>query len=414
MTDRRAERRITVVGYRGGRLEPEAEAALAAATLVVGGEQTLAAVPVPDQARRCVIGRLDAALDRIARHSGRTAVLTSGDPGFFGVVRTLAERFGPEQLRVLPTLSSVQAAFARLSLPWDDAVVVSAHGRDVRAAVNACRAHPKVAVITNPGADSGPLELARELTGTGRQLAVLYRLGEPEETFTLLPADPAVLAGLTEAERPWEGTLHITVVLDRNRLVGTRRTLAGPPRSPRRWALHEDAFEHDNTTITTSEVRALALAKLGPGLGDLVWDVGAGSGSVAIECARFGAAAVAIEQDEAACEQVRRNALAHDVYVQVVHGQAPEVFDELPAPDGIFVGGGDLSVIAECARRGAHHVVVAMPALDLVPEVGPLLREAGYSVGGVLLHAERLSPAVDGAHQLFPVRPVFVLWGERR
>ncbi|CAM5236665.1 hypothetical protein SGLAM104S_05648 [Streptomyces glaucescens] len=79
-------------------------------------------------------------------------VLASGDPGFFGIVRALAERFGTERLDVRAGVSSVAAAFARAGLPWDDAVVVSAHGREPRTAVNVCRAHPKVAVLTGPGA----------------------------------------------------------------------------------------------------------------------------------------------------------------------------------------------------------------------------------------------------------------------
>src|SRR5690606_29485493 len=97
---------------------------------------------------RVVLGPLAPALDAVAKYVAEdrpVVVLASGDPGFFGIVRALAERFGPERLDVRPGVPSVAAAFARIGLPWDDAVVVSAHGRDPRTAVHLCRARPKVA-----------------------------------------------------------------------------------------------------------------------------------------------------------------------------------------------------------------------------------------------------------------------------
>ncbi|KWX01524.1 Cobalt-precorrin-6y C5-methyltransferase [Carbonactinospora thermoautotrophica] len=400
-----ARRRITVIGYHRDTMSARALDKLATATLVVAGERYFDLLPVPERAQRCAFGRLDTALDVIAAHQGHVVVVASGDPGFFGIVRALAERFGPDELEVLPALSSVAAAFSRLGLPWDDAVVVSAHGRDIRPAINACRAYPKVAVLTGPG--TGPRELAQGLAGTGRRLAVLSNLGEPGESVVRMDVDEA-------AKTEFAGPLNVTVVLDEQRLVGQRRVFAGPPRAPRRWALHEDAYEHRDSMITKSEVRALALAKLGPGLGDLVWDVGAGSGSVAVECARFGAAVIAIERDPQACAMIRRNAQAHDVYVEVVEGSAPEAFAGLPDPDAIFVGGGAMEVIEASARRGAQRVVVALAALERVSRTRRVLSRAGYAVGGVLLHAERLTELPDGVHRLAAVNPVFVLWGERR
>lgn len=174
---------ITVVGTgTGAPLPPDAGAALAGAGLVVGGRRHLAAATtMPDTAERIVLGPLAPALDAIEQFlekpadQGRVVVLASGDPGFFGIVRALAERFGAERLEVHPGVSSVATAFARLGLTWDDAVVVSAHGRDLRTAVNVCRAHPKVAVLTGPG--SGPAELGAALRSSGRVLVVASALG---------------------------------------------------------------------------------------------------------------------------------------------------------------------------------------------------------------------------------------------
>lgn len=128
---------ITVVGTGTGA--PVAEDVLAGAALVVGGRRHLDAVRLPEGAERIVLGPLAPALDAIGTYVGKelpVVVLASGDPGFFGIVRALAERFGAGRLDVRPGVSSVATAFARIGLPWDDAVVVSAHGRDLRTAVN--------------------------------------------------------------------------------------------------------------------------------------------------------------------------------------------------------------------------------------------------------------------------------------
>jgi precorrin-6Y C5,15-methyltransferase (decarboxylating) len=133
-----------------------------------------------DPGRAAVLkGDLSDALSRIGETDGSVVVLASGDPGFFGIARLLAERFGGENLRVVPGVSSVALAFARAGLSWDDALTVSAHGRDPRRAANICRSHPKVAVLTSP--DFGPAELAGKLGDLDRTFVVAERLGGPDE-----------------------------------------------------------------------------------------------------------------------------------------------------------------------------------------------------------------------------------------
>jgi precorrin-6Y C5,15-methyltransferase (decarboxylating) len=322
------------------------------------------------------------------------------------MVRVLADRFGAESLDVRPGVSSVATAFARAGIPWDDAVVVSAHGaeggRSLRRAANVCRARRKVAVLTGPGA--GPAELGAALAGTHRVLHVAQRLGTPEES--VVTATPEVAAGTT-----WD-PLNVTLVVDPRRAVGGAVWTSAAV-GPERWALDEDAFTFRDSMVTKAEVRALALAHLGPRLGDLVWDLGAGSGSVAVECARFGAAAVAVERSTDGVERIRANAAAHDVDVTVVHGEAPGALADLPDPDAVFVGGGGPAVVAEAARRALRAVVVTLAAVDRVPAVRRALADAGLSTGGVLLQASRLAPLPGDASRLAATNPVFVLWGER-
>ncbi|MFC9622234.1 precorrin-6y C5,15-methyltransferase (decarboxylating) subunit CbiE [Streptomyces sp. NPDC056930] len=406
---------IRVFGTGTGEpLGPEAQDALAGATLVVGARRHLAAAGPPEQVERIVLGPLAPALDRIAEHvhggGARVVVLASGDPGFFGIVRALADRFGSSALDVRPGSPSVAVAFARLGLAWDDAVVVSAHGRDPRTAVNTCLAHPKVAVLTGPGA--GPAELAAGLVhgAEGRTLVVATALGDPERERIerLTPAEAVA--------RDWPDPVSVVLCLDESRVLSPVRTVAGPPAGPGRWALDEAEFEHRDSMITKFEVRALALARLGPRTGDLVWDIGAGSGSVAVECARLGAAAVAVEKTSDGVERIRANAAAHAVYVRAVHGSAPAVLDGLGDPDAVFIGGGGRelpAIVTACARRARRSVVVALAALDRVPQVRAALAGAGLVPEGVLLQSSRLAPLPGEVTRLSATNPVFLLWGTR-
>ncbi|GHI08687.1 precorrin-6Y C5,15-methyltransferase [Streptomyces cellostaticus] len=403
---------ITVVGTGTSTEAPPVPGdVLAGAALVVGGRRHLDAVRLPEGAERIVLGPLAPALDAIGEYVGKelpVVVLASGDPGFFGIVRALAERFGAGRLDVRPGVSSVATAFARLGLPWDDAVVVSAHGRDLRTAVTVCRAHPKVAVLTGPGA--GPAELGAAL-GDDRVLVVASALGDPERERVerVTPAEAAA--------RDWGTAVSVVLCLDETRALGAVRTVAGVPARPDRWALDESEFAHRDSMITKFEVRALALARLGPRLGDLVWDVGAGSGSVAVECARLGAAVVAVEKTGDGVERIRANARAHGVDVDVVHGAAPAALSGLgDDPDAVFVGGGGRelpTIVTACARRARRTVVVAMAALDRVPAAREALTGAGFTCDGVLLQSSRLAPLPGDVTRLAATNPVFLLWGIR-
>jgi precorrin-6Y C5,15-methyltransferase (decarboxylating) len=210
--------------------------------------------------------------------------------------------------------------------------------------------------------------------------------------------------------------VNVVLCLDASRAPGPVRTVAGAPSGPSVWALEEDAFAHRDSMITKFEVRALALARLGPRLGDLVWDIGAGSGSVAVECARLGAAVSAVEKTHDGVERIRANAAAHGVDVHVVHGAAPAALDALADPDAVFVGGGGRelpAVVTACAARARRTVVVAMAALDRVPAARGALVAAGFSCDGVLLQSSRLAPLPGEVTRLAAANPVFLLWGKR-
>jgi precorrin-6B C5,15-methyltransferase / cobalt-precorrin-6B C5,C15-methyltransferase len=389
---------ITVVGLDGSPLPAPALERLAQCSLVMGGRRHLREVEVPAGVPTVALRDDPAeALRQVLETDGDVVVLASGDPGFFGVLRLLRERLPAEQLQVLPGLSSVSLAFARAGLPWDDAVVVSAHGRDLRPPVAACRAHPKVAVLTAHGA--GPAELGAALAGVERRLCVAERLGLAGERVTWLSPEAAA------ARTDWD-PLNVVLVVDDARAVAAEKGWLGGRVQPAGWALPEDRFAHRDSMVTKTEVRALALARLGPRLGDLVWDVGAGSGSVAVECARLGAAVIAVEADDTG--HLEANVKAFGVDVQVVHGRAPGCLVGLPVPDAVFVGGGGLDVVRAVVERRPGRVVVALATLE---RVGPVLAElSGYATEAVLLDSRRLRPLGEG-HRLVPTNPVFLVSG---
>ncbi|MFJ2085998.1 precorrin-6y C5,15-methyltransferase (decarboxylating) subunit CbiE [Micromonospora chokoriensis] len=412
---------VTVVGLdaAGAPPHPALAPVLATAGLVVGAARHLAAVPVPAGADTVTLGPLVPALHRLADAVAArvpAVVLASGDPGLFGIVRRLRAAGLP--LRVVPAVSSVAAAFARAGLPWDGAAVVTAHGRDLRPALNACRALPLVAVLTAP--DAGAAELGAGLIGWPRRLLVAEHLATdaerihdvtPEQAATGTWADPHVVLSRTNAASPQASADAAPDPVTAGGMRVDNQPAAAPAGG---WALPEIRYAHRDSMITKSEVRALVVARLRPRLGRLVWDVGAGSGSVGIECALLGAAVLAVEQDPEAGAMIRANATTHAVTVRLVTGRAPEALAGLPEPDAVFVGGGGADVLAAVVARRPERVVLTLAALDRVAPAVGLLRAAGYTVEGSQLSAARLADLPGGSIRLAATNPVVVLTGERQ
>lgn len=397
---------VTVVGIHGGA--PYGQRALDAvgtAAVVVGSPRQLhaaAALLHPGAIRLPLVGPLRSVIARIETHAAAgsdVCVLASGDPGFFGIVRSLGEHLGADRLRVHPAPSSVSLAFARVGVSWDDALVVSAHGRplaDAAAAVIASDAS-SVAVLTAP--DVPPQAIGRALMDLGERAAdvtVASNLGDADETITRTD-----LAGLVAGDFD-----PMSVVLLRRR--GDRGPVGALPPTLA-WGRTGVTFAHRDGMVTKAEVRAVALGKLALPRSGVVWDVGAGSGSVGIECAALSPAlqVFAVDRDAAQCARVADNAAALGVRVEVVHGDAPDVLAGLPDPDRVFVGGGGSQVLdGVLDRLRPDGVVVATYALlgraaAAGERLGNLVEVAvarGVTTGtlGLRLRAEN---------------PVFVCWG---
>ncbi|MGW7668107.1 precorrin-6y C5,15-methyltransferase (decarboxylating) subunit CbiE [Streptomyces sp. NPDC054775] len=375
--------RVTVIGWDGSPLTAAARSALGAATLVAGAAHHLALPEVPATAERIRLGSLALAARRIAAHRGTAVVLADGDPGFFGVVRTLrAPEFGLE-VEVVPAVSAVASAFARAGMPWDDAQVVVAHPRTLRRAVNVCRAHTKVAVLTSPGA--GPAELGLLLEGVHRTFVICEELGTDREQVTVVTSDKA-------ADHTWRDPNVVIVIGGPVTAVEGGGWIAGrdPGAEPRGWALPAEAYGGGLGEGETDLLRAAQLARLGPRVGDLVWDIGSGSGAFAVEAARCGAAVIAVDLDPDACARTTAAARTFGVQLQVVQGTAPHILENLPEPDVVRVGGGGAAVVSAVADRRPQCIVAHAATRDEAELVGRGLSEHGYEVECALLQSVEL------------------------
>lgn len=392
--------RIVVAGVAGSdacALPSAVRDALGGAELVAGGARHLDAL-VPRGVPTVRIGAdMGVVLDAIAEVPGTAVVLASGDPGFFGVLRALSQRFGAGALDVHPAPSSVSLAFARLGTSWDDAAVVSAHGRPLDDAVEMIARHPKVAVLVSP--DNPPERLGRALLDAGcgpRDVAVCARLGLDGEHIGRTDLDG--LAGGT-----WD-PLSVVVV----RAPGALGCAGGKGIA---WGLAEGEYAHRGGMITRAEVRAIALGKLDLPAAGVLWDIGAGSGSVAIEAARVcpGLAVHAVERNMDDAARLVANATAHEVTVQVLAAEAPACLDELPDPDRVFVGGGGTSVLDACLARlrPGGQAVATYAAMDRALVAFDRL---GALTQVTVARGQRLP---GGGLRLASENPVFVVWGPR-
>lgn len=371
--------RVTVIGWDGSPLTDAARSALSAATLVAGAAHHLALPEVPPTAERIRLGSVALAARRIAAHRGTAVVLADGDPGFFGVVRTLrAPEFGLE-VEVVPAVSSVAAAFARAGMPWDDAQVVVAHKRTLRRAVNVCRAHGKVAVLTAPGA--GPAELGLLLEGVPRTFVVCEELGTEREQVSIVTSDKA-------ADHTWRDP-NVVIVIGGGGNAENSGWIAGrdPGAGPRGWIQPAEAYGGGLGEGETDLLRAAQLARLGPRIGDLVWDIGCGSGAFATEAARAGAAVIAVDRDPGACARTESAARRFGVRPQVVQGSAPHILENLPEPDVVRVGGGGAAVVSAVADRRPQRIVTHAATRDAAELIGRDLSEHGYRVECALLQS---------------------------
>ncbi|HUV31927.1 MAG TPA: precorrin-6y C5,15-methyltransferase (decarboxylating) subunit CbiE [Devosiaceae bacterium] len=316
------------VGEHGvAGLDATARASIEAAAQVIGPPRAIA--PLLAAGRNAVPWQ--APLDRmiaqiLALRGSRTVVLATGDPSWFGIGATLGRHLPPDEYEIAPSPSAFSLACARLRWPLQEVACVSLHGRAVSGLVRHVQPRARILALTSDASTVSAVADLLVSLGCGRsRLTVLSHMGGPDETRAEFIAAAFNAKGVADFN-----TLAVECVADPH--VSLRPAVPGLP---------DDAFEHDGQ-LTKREVRAATLARLAPTPGAMLWDVGAGCGSVSIEWMRAaaGARAVAIERDRGRRELIARNAEALGTPGLDVSGsEAPEGFAGHEPPDAIFLGG---------------------------------------------------------------------------
>lgn len=345
---------------------------------------------------------------------GQTVVvLASGDPLWFGIGRLLLQHFPAEQLRFHPAPSSLQLAFARLGRPWQDASWVSLHGRDPEPLAAALQKRPSaLAVLTDP-ARGGAAEVRLLLRASGLEAAyglwLCERLGHgAERVQKLAPSDPLP---------PDLDPLHLVVLL---------AEAPSPPQDPGAlplFGLDDGLFlQHADRPglMTKREVRIQVLADLELPAQGVLWDIGAGVGSIGLEALRLRPALQLFALEPRGGSRALIAANAERLGVQpagIGQGRAPAALAELPDPDRVVIGGGGqgrsaiLQAVLERLRPQGV-VVIPLATLEALAELRPVLEQGGLQVRVGQLQAWRGAALADGT-RLAPLNPVLVLQGKR-
>lgn len=350
------------------------------------------------------ISPLKEALDFIRENLKRKkiVVLASGDPLFFGIGRRLLEEFGKEDIEFIPALSSMQLAFTKIKEPWDDAFFISLHGRDMEGAIEEVKKREKVCILTDR--ENTPQKIAKTLLGTGLdyEAFVCERLGEEGERIT-----QGRMSEICKGE-----------FADPNLMILKNPSVKDP--FPAVFGLSEAEIIHSQRLITKDEVRAIAIHKLRLPQKGVLWDIGSGSGSVAMEAARLipGLKIYAIEKDKGQIFNISENKRRFLAYnIEIVQGEAPDALSDLPMPDRIFIGGsgGRLEGIIETVVRGllpGGRVVLNAATIETLTSGIKLLEGNGFAIEVLEVSIAR-TERLGGKTHLKALNPIFIVVGEK-
>jgi len=406
------ERKIHIIGIGDDGLDGLTAAArrlIDEADLLVGAENMLAKAP-GGRAERLVIGSaLDDVVERLSRAGDRrVVVLASGDPLFYGIARYLCDKLGKDRFVVAPHVSSMQLAFARVKESWEDAYLTNLANQPIEKAIERIRVAAKAGLFTSES--NPPPAVAQKLLD--RRIDYFYayvceNLGSPDERVT-----QGELGDIASADF---GPLNVMILVRKPNVPDRPSEAIGK----RLFGNPDEAFlqsKPKHGLLTPAEVRAVALAQLDLGPMSLVWDIGAGSGSVSIEAAQIasGGAVYAIEMDVEEHALIQANALRFGVTNLVpILGRAPEAWSDLPDPDAIFVGGSgrEISHMVELAYgrlRPGGRLVASVGGIEHVAAVHETLQRLSTDVALWMINVAR------GTYQLERVRleavnPTFLL-----
>ena len=390
---------------------------IAEATLLIGSDRHLSYFP-KHSAQRLVIKDLAQTITKVREylHQGQDNLvfLVSGDPLFFGLGRLLLQEFPAEQLTFYPHLNCIQMAFNRLKVPWQDAQIVSVHGRDLGQLIDLLqRGVGKIAILTDP--TNNPTAIASLYQSLDLpniyDFYICENLGSEQEKINYFSA-PEV-AKLTTLSSANFAALNVVVLLRQSAsqaLEINKLPLLG---LPDRTFL---SFSDRPGLMTKREIRLIILGELQLQPQQIIWDIGAGTGSVAIEIARLCPTnrVYAIEKTAIGSSLIKQNCQRLQVNnIIPIHGQAPAVLAELPSPDRIFIGGsgGNLTAILEtCTERLnlGGIIVMAVATLENLHTAINWLGDRGWDYHLLQVQISRSVP-IANLTRFSPLNPVTII-----
>lgn len=336
---------VVGMGLSPEDLSPRAMKIIMNADILAGGKRLLAFFP-DHAAQRVVLDRnVETTLTGLIKscRGKRVVVLASGDPNFFGVAPLVCKVFGKKNVTVLPNITAFQAACARVRENWEDAVFISLHGRPL-AQLDSIPADDRTVVLYCDG-NNTPARVARYLVRYDKgfkncQTWVFENLGQQDERIS---------DGILEKFKNYSAAA-LTMMI-----IKTKKGIAGH-HDEKRIGIPDAEFCHDSGMITKRDARMLTLSRLGCGNNQVVWDIGAGSGSISIEAARLypGIEVYAVERNRERFLQLEKNIKKFRAAgVHAVLGSAPAALKTLPGPQSVFVGGsgGNLSGILQEVKK---------------------------------------------------------------
>lgn len=386
-----------ITGWEG--FGSKAREVIAQADILLGHQRHLDIFPNFKGEKRELPG-LPEVLEFLRRSEKRVVILASGDPNFFGIARFLLRNLPKERIEIFPNVTSVQYAFAQIKEPWDDAIFVSVHGRGLKGTIDRIVAAEKAAVLTD--GTNTPAVIAAELLYRGAEGYVVWlceSLGLPDEKFTRTDVKgllelPAAPLNIVIFIKVWEPTLQQYPIL----------------------GIQDDEFASVKKMITKQEVRAVTLAKLALQDDLILWDIGAGSGSVCIEASNLipNGKLFAIEKNPQALLHLRDNLKKFSARnVHLVEAYAPEGLEELPDPDRVFLGGsgGNLEEIINLVdkRLKAEGVIVLNAVtLDTLTKAIEFFEDHGYLLEIVTINVARTRNLSE--YRMFEAQnPVYII-----
>ena len=418
--------RILIVGLSAGGADslptPVLERIMTA-DLLAGGQRHLGYFPHFKGTTLTITANIAQVAERLQQaldNGQKVVVLASGDPLCYGIGASLRRYFPAEQLEIMPAPSAFQLAFAALAEPWSEAVLLSAHARPLPEVVAGVQSAPKAAILTD--LQHTPAVIAQALLQAGLPpalpCAICENLGSPEQrvVHTLLGRVDREMYAPLNVFVVWqsEGKIVASPNVGASLALVPRGDCEGAPLPPLPIppGLPDEAFSTSAAQITKREIRLLSLAELALGPGEVMWDIGAGSGAVGIEAARAQplARVYAVEKRAGLCEHLRENLGRFPApNLRLTQGVAPEATGDWPAPQSIFIGGsgGRLAEIIQVVRERLSvggRLVINLATMENLGTTRSLLPEARV----VQVQVNRGVPILEMI-RLEALNPVFIV-----